>query len=81
VSVTSSVVDYQYEHGEFLFWFSDPHLSFKTSLTWFRVELILLKYRYAGRRYHSYSQGNYPMPNDETEQDRCVGIEHYGIES
>ncbi|CUS10320.1 unnamed protein product [Tuber aestivum] len=37
VSITSSVVDYQYEHG---------------------------------RRYHSYSQGNYPMPNDETEQDR-----------
>jgi len=33
-----------------------------------------------GRRYHAYREGNYLMPNDETEQDRLDLVHHiYGL--
>ncbi|PWW76949.1 S-adenosyl-L-methionine-dependent methyltransferase [Tuber magnatum] len=37
----------------------------------------ILDYEYEnGRRYHRYRQGSYPMPNDETEQDRLDMMHH-----
>jgi hypothetical protein len=33
----------------------------------------ILEYQYEnGRRYHAYKSGAYALPNDETEQERCV---------
>lgn len=37
----------------------------------------ILQYKYEhGRRYHSYRDGEYPLPNDEAEQDRMDLLHH-----
>lgn len=37
----------------------------------------VLNYTYEnGRRYHAYHAGSYPLPNDETEQDRMDLLHH-----
>ncbi|RPB10755.1 S-adenosyl-L-methionine-dependent methyltransferase [Morchella conica CCBAS932] len=37
-------------------------------------------YRYEnGRRYHAYCEGQYPLPNDETEQDRLDIVHHINL--
>ena len=41
------------------------------------VTTSILNYTYEnGRRYHAYRAGSYPLPNDETEQDRMDLLHH-----
>ncbi|KAN0072658.1 S-adenosyl-L-methionine-dependent methyltransferase [Elaphomyces granulatus] len=52
--------------------YEESQVTDTTSLT-----SSVLNYQYEnGRRYHSYGQGKYNMPNDETEKDRLDLVHH-----